>query len=174
MTAAHRGEKALIVPTLINTRNGERKGQRPRAMDSSRPLNTITAIGSQGAVVAGFLARTDMHQSHSRCAYEAGEPLVAAFLARWGDVETQDGLVTLQVGPERFALVDIGMRMLEPRELARAQGFADSYVLTGTRSEQVARIGNSVPPQVVEAVVRAQFAGRRRRGGTTRHVVAAK
>lgn len=58
---------------------------------------------------------------------------------------------------ETYAIVDIGMRMLTPRELARAQGFPDSYILTGTKTEQIARIGDSVPPQVVEAIVRAQF-----------------
>lgn len=48
------------------------------------------------------------------------------------------------------------VRMLRG-ELARCQGFPDSYVLTGTQSNQVARIGNSVPPQVVEALIRANL-----------------
>lgn len=51
----------------------------------------------------------------------------------------------------------IGMRMLQPRELARAQGFPDSYVLTGTQREQVARIGNSVCPHAAAAVVGANW-----------------
>lgn len=42
------------------------------------------------------------------------------------------------------------------RELARAQGFPDGYQLTGTATNQVERIGNSVCPPVAEAVVRAQ------------------
>lgn len=37
----------------------------------------------------------------------------------------------------------------------RAQGFPDSYVLTGTKTSQVARIGNSVPPPIVRALVEA-------------------
>jgi DNA (cytosine-5)-methyltransferase 1 len=73
------------------------------------------------------------------------------------------GLVTVTLGGEEYALVDIGMRMLQPRELARAQGFPDSYILTGTKSEQVARIGNSVCPPVAEALVRAQFPSLARR-----------
>lgn len=48
---------ALIAPTLINTRNGERKGQAPRVHDIRQPFNTITAKGSQGALVAAFLAK---------------------------------------------------------------------------------------------------------------------
>lgn len=52
-------------------------------------------------------------------------------------------------------ITDIGMRMLEPRELARAQGFPDTYKLTGSRRSQVHRIGNSVCPHVASAVLRA-------------------
>lgn len=63
---------------------------------------------------------------------------------------------------DRFALVntDGRMRMLTPRELARCQGFPDDYVLTGTKTNQVARIGNSVCPPVVEAMVRANMGER--------------
>lgn len=46
-------------------------------------------------------------------------------------------------------------RAAKLRELARCQGFPDDYVLTGTKTNQVARIGNSVCPHVVEALVRA-------------------
>jgi DNA (cytosine-5)-methyltransferase 1 len=45
--------------------------------------------------------------------------------------------------------------MLTPRELARAQGFSDDYILTGSNAVQVAKIGNSVCPPIAEALVRA-------------------
>lgn len=67
------------------------------------------------------------------------------------------GVVTVKVDSELYMIVDIGMRMLLPRELARAQGFPDSYVLTGSKTCQVASIGNSVSPVVAEAVVRANM-----------------
>lgn len=60
-------------------------------------------------------------------------------------------------GKADYVLADIGLRMLSPRELARAQGFPDSYRLEGTKSEQIARIGNSVVPQIAEALVRANI-----------------
>lgn len=47
----------LVAPTLINTRNGERKGQAPRVMDIREPYPTVTALGSQGALVAAYLAK---------------------------------------------------------------------------------------------------------------------
>jgi DNA (cytosine-5)-methyltransferase 1 len=70
------------------------------------------------------------------------------------------GLVT--VDGEDFEIVDIGMRMLAPRELFRGQGFPDSYVidpifngrpLTGTA--QVRMCGNSVSPVISRALVAA-------------------
>ena len=68
----------------------------------------------------------------------------------------------IQVG--EYMVVDICMRMLEPRELYNANGFPRSYIIDqdidGTRwpkSEQVARCGNSVPPPFAEALVRANM-----------------
>ncbi len=65
------------------------------------------------------------------------------------------GLVTVSLGGEPYVIVDIGMRMLTPRELARAQGFPETYLLTGSKTSQVARIGNSVCPHVAKALVAA-------------------
>jgi DNA (cytosine-5)-methyltransferase 1 len=64
------------------------------------------------------------------------------------------------VGP--CLVADIHLRMLTPRELARCQGFPDSYILTGSNANQVARIGNSVPPPLIEALVRANYKPARR------------
>jgi DNA (cytosine-5)-methyltransferase 1 len=63
---------------------------------------------------------------------------------------------------DRFGLVVAGVdglrfRMLQPRELARAMGFSDDYVLEGTKRQQVARIGNAVCPSMAEALVRANM-----------------
>lgn len=216
ITAAHRGEKALVAPTLIQTSYGERKGQAPRVLDLHKPLGTVVAGGSKHGLVAAFLAKhfgghttpgtpldrpmdtvtaKDHHNivsafltryhGEKRPAEKARvesleSPLptqtsenrfavVAAFMAKYygadrhgqglGEplhtVPTKDrfGLVTVTIDGEPFVIVDIGMRMLSPRELARAQGFPDSYVLTGTKTSQTARIGNSVPPHFPAAIV---------------------
>jgi DNA (cytosine-5)-methyltransferase 1 len=117
-----------------------------------QPAPTVAAGGGRGgghaALVAAFLARYyGSGGQWSAC----DEPLPT--------VVSHDrfALVTVTIDGEPYVLADIGMRMLQPRELARAQGFPDSYVLTGSKSAQVARIGNSVPPAVVAAIVRAQF-----------------
>lgn len=75
------------------------------------------------------------------------------------------GLVTVTVDGATYVLEDIGMRMLTPRELYTAQGFPADYVIDplvdGKRLSKTAQIrmcGNSVCPQVAEAVVRANLA----------------
>jgi DNA (cytosine-5)-methyltransferase 1 len=65
------------------------------------------------------------------------------------------GLAQAIVNVRTMQIVDVRMRMCTPRELARAMGFPDSFILTGTETEQVARIGNAVPPHLAAAVVAA-------------------
>ena len=70
-------------------------------------------------------------------------------------------LVTVVVDGKTYAIVDIGLRMLTPRELLRAQfgPYAKGYRLDSAKStrDQVRLIGNSVVPQMQEAVVRANL-----------------
>lgn len=77
------------------------------------------------------------------------------------------GLVTIH--GQDYQIVDIGLRMLAPRELFRAQGFPDSYIigddpaqgLTLTKSAQVRMCGNSVCPPMAKALILANFAHER-------------
>lgn len=100
----------------------------------------------------------------------AGARRVAAFLREHG-VEFEGEFATVVTERGTFIIVDLGMRMLTPRELFRAQGFPDSYVIdrawlidpqTGmlterplTKEQQIRMCGNSVCPPVAEALVRA-------------------
>ena len=66
---------------------------------------------------------------------------------------------------EQYQIVDIGMRMLQPHELFAAQGFPADYIFahdaTGnaiTKTQQIAKCGNSVCPPVAEALVKANMA----------------
>lgn len=109
------------------------------------PMGTATGWNKQALVAAFLLKYYQQGGQWSAC----GAPMdtVAA--------KARMGLVTVTIQGEEYVLADIGMRMLQPRELARAQGFDDSYILTGTKSQQVARIGNSVCPPVARAVAGA-------------------
>lgn len=66
-------------------------------------------------------------------------------------------LLTAKADGVRYLIADIGLRMLKPRELARCQGFEDSYKLSGNTTKDVARIGNSVSPYMSRALVAANF-----------------
>ena len=127
------------------------------------PVPTITAIDHHSLVAATLLTN----------ATDNRHALVAAFLTTYygqgGTANRVDkpmpavvtkarhGLVTVTIDGADYVMADIGLRMLEPRELARAQGFPDTYVLEGSKAQQIARIGNSVCPQVAAAIVRANL-----------------
>lgn len=75
-----------------------------------------------------------------------------------------DEILLLEINGDKYFIADIGMRMLEPRELYRAQGFPDDYIIDFdvngkrySRNAQVARCGNAVPPPFAEALVRANL-----------------
>lgn len=134
------------------------------------PLSTVTATDHH-ALVAGSLepapgrsrqvaAFLTTYYGTRSVGQRLGEPLRT--------VTTRDrfGLVYVDIGGEQHLLTDIGMRMLQPRELARAHGFGEDYVLEGTKRAQVARIGNSVPVAPVEAIVRANVETLRRESAT--------
>ena len=86
---------------------------------------------------------------------EAGEPIIYSYYGNAGYSLTTEPLPTITT-KDRFALVDgAGLRMLQPHELRAAQGFPESYVLCGTKSDAVKQIGNSVSPPVAAAITRA-------------------
>jgi DNA (cytosine-5)-methyltransferase 1 len=149
-TIAGNVNKAPVAVWLEKLHGSARVGQ---SVDA--PMPTVTSGGGRGgghaALVAAFL-----------CAYYGTEKDGQALdePARTITAKARLGLVTVHLDGVEYAVVDIAMRMLQPRELARAQGFPDDYIIsTGddTKGDQVARIGNSVCPQVAEALVRANL-----------------
>lgn len=152
------GHHAVCVPTLVQTGCGERKGQAPRVPGLDKPLGTVVAGGGKHALVAGFLAK---HNGKT-----TGQP----FTEPMHTIPTRDryGLVTVDLDGETYVITDIGMRMLQPRELYRAQGFGEDYIIDYgldeqgdrmdfTKTAQVRMCGNSVCPPMAEAIVRANM-----------------
>lgn len=79
-------------------------------------------------------------------------------------VTAQDRFGLVTVGGVDYQIVDIGLRMLEPKELYGCQGFPDDYIIdhdyagnSYPRSEQVKRCGNAVCPPIPAALVRANL-----------------
>lgn len=138
-TTARGTQNQLAAVNLVHMNHGEKQWNA-----ADEPLRTVTT-GGHAALVASFMVR----YFGKSVATPLDRPLPTAC------AEIKDGLVTVSIAGEPYVIVDIGMRMLKPRELARAQGFPDSYKLTGTATSQVERIGNSVCPHVAAALVRA-------------------
>ncbi len=115
------------------------------------PLHTVTTQGNRFAAVAAFLTK---YYGTGAVGQDALDPLgTATARARFGLVA---------VAGEEYRIADIGMRMLQPRELFRAQGFPDSYCIEQdregrpiTKTAQIRMAGNSVCPPLAEAIVRA-------------------
>lgn len=136
-----------------------------RAVDE--PLHTVSAGGTHHGLVEYKLSPE----------HEAGALRVAAFLISYYGTEnisgcdspaptvtTKDrlGLVTVYVKGTPYVIVDICLRMLQPHELYRAQGFPASYIIDKgadgkpfTKTEQVHMCGNSVSPPPMAALARA-------------------
>ncbi|MCO2642774.1 DNA cytosine methyltransferase, partial [Pseudomonas aeruginosa] len=97
-------------------------------------------------------------------------------------VTTKDrlALVTVWISGSPYVIVDIRLRMLKPRELYRAQGFPDSYIIERghngqrfTLSQQVHMCGNSVSPNTMAAYARANDPWKRRLRPRPQQAVAA-
>lgn len=116
------------------------------------PVHTITAGGLHIEEVRAFL----MAYYGASVGQNCDEPLHTV------TTKHRFGLVT--VSGQDYQIVDIGMRMLEPRELFNAQGFPVNYIIdhdsTGkklSKATQVARCGNAVPPDFAENLTRANL-----------------
>jgi DNA (cytosine-5)-methyltransferase 1 len=149
-TITTQGNKhALVTSTLAKLRGTS------NSASTGEPLGTVSAQGFHHAEVRALLLKyygTDQDPN-------LGEPLHT--------VTTKDrfGLVTVQ-GVD-YVIADIGMRMLQPRELYRAQGFPDSYVIDRgadgpalSKAAQVRMCGNSVCPPLARAIVASNYTDR--------------
>lgn len=160
-------------------------GNTSPASDVGDPLPTVTAV-DHNAVCAAYITQFNNHCDGQA----ADDPLntmtaksnhfgeVRAFLVKYygsGDnavscekpaptitVKDRMGLVTVR--GQDYRIVDIGLRMLTPRELFDAQGFPSDYIIdvdadgkSYPKSEQVARCGNAVCPPIPTALVRANL-----------------
>jgi DNA (cytosine-5)-methyltransferase 1 len=151
-TVTAKDHHAVVSAGLVNMHGAERRQSAPRA-----PVPTIAAGGWHMAEVRAFLMKYHGTGGQDQ---SCRDPLHTA------DAHGRFGVVT--VAGEAFRIVDIGMRMLSPRELFRAQGFPESYIIDRradggrlTKTEQIRMCGNSVCPPVAAALVAANYSARR-------------
>lgn len=146
-------QQRLVTSNLIKLRGTSAAHLAGSAASLDEPLHTVSAGGNHMAEVRAFLVQ---YYGNSTDGQSLDGPI--------GTVPTHDrfGLVTVQIDGEAYVIVDIGMRMLTPRELFNAQGFPPDYIIDRdasgapiTKTAQVAKCGNSVCPPLAEALVRA-------------------
>jgi DNA (cytosine-5)-methyltransferase 1 len=125
ITTANRGEHGIVTPFLAKyygTGGAESLGE---------PIDTVTTRDRFGLCQAWLL--------RDSCPPELS-----------GDISP--AMASLLKTMRELGVYDIGFRMLEPDELARAQGFPEGYYLHGTRADQVRQVGNAVCPPVARAL----------------------
>lgn len=139
---------AAVTSHLVKLRGTCRDGQR-----TDEPMPTVTAGGLHVGEVKTLLAVDGYDELRAQQALE--------FLREYCGPDST-GLVTIE--GVVYRIVDIGMRMLQPHELYRAQGFPEWYIIDRdyrgvkyAKDKQVARCGNAVPPPFAEALVRANL-----------------
>ncbi|KQT10991.1 DNA cytosine methyltransferase [Ramlibacter sp. Leaf400] len=183
-TTTTENRHALVTAFLAQFNNHE--GSRPHAgRAADAPLSTVTTSGSHQQLVTSSLVKL----RGTSTAAGADEPLhtisaggthhaeVRAFLQTYYGVDqdtrieeplptvtTRDRFSLVMVHGQPYAIVDIGLRMLSPRELYTAQGFPCEYVIDRgadgrplTKTAQVRMCGNSVCPPLARAIVAANY-----------------
>ncbi|MBR1823285.1 MAG: DNA cytosine methyltransferase [Ruminococcus sp.] len=182
-------KQALTIPYLIQY-HSETSSHEVRGQALTEPIMTVDASPRYGLTAAHIVkyysgdnssacdAPLGTVTTHDRCG------LVKTSLRRyppdsdlghWSEVRellnkycgyglADDEVLIPEINGDPYYISDIGLRMLEPRELYRAQGFPDDYIIdhdykgnSYSRTKQIARCGNAVPPPFAEALVRANL-----------------
>lgn len=182
-TIVTKEEKVLVAPTLIQY-HGEQSEKYVRGQAFDKPLLTTDSSNRYGLVTAWM-----MHYYGTIVGSSINEPLgtitalgqhiaeVQAFLVKYygqgagqelneplHTITTKDRFGLVTVKGNDYQIVDIGMRMLTPRELFNAQGFPADYIIDHdvegkkiTQKSQVAKCGNSVSPLLPTVMVQANL-----------------
>lgn len=185
-TVVAQGVKQALVTAFLAQHNNHRGVEPNPGRDVRDPVSTLSTKPQQAVVTSHLLKLkgtckdgqpvTEPMPTIQAGGWHVGE--VRAFLMKYygtqqdpslrrplSTIRTKDCFALVYIHGEAYQIVDIGMRMLTPRELARAQGFPDSYIIDRgadgrplTKSAQVRMIGNSVCPPLAKAIVKALFA----------------
>lgn len=191
-TVTGEGQHIGAVAAHLVRYNGDLPGAE-RVADLEQPLGTQDTSNRFG-LAASFLARYNGESKEQHVDVPLGTldtrdryAAVEAQLATWSPqieerahqvyalmlkhgysgagLDHERRLVTVTLDGATFVIYDIGMRMLVPRELFRATGFPDSYVIDPigpkgkplTKTAQIRACGNAVPPDFVDAIIGAAF-----------------
>lgn len=176
------GQRHGLVTPFISRQN-----RTPVGHDIKKPIGTITGVNKY-ALATPYMMAID-HTSSKNSSWSIENPLstitsknrhavVAAFLHKYYGVEERQGIDTplhtittrdrfglVEIKGIKYQVMDIGFRMLTPRELYLAQGFPEDYKIniimpngkTLSKAAQVRMCGNSVVPLLAKALVEANY-----------------
>lgn len=149
---------SLVAASLVTMRGTGDDQVRATGGSVEAPLGTVSGGGVHHAVVAAFLQQ---YYSQGGNASAADDPVPAV------TTKARHAVVTVAIDGQSYALADIGMRMLEPRELARAMGFPDWYQFESVAGQALSKqasikmIGNACPVNTVKQLIKAVVLQRR-------------
>lgn len=177
------GQNCLITPTLIQY-HSETSSKEVRGQNIEGPIMTVDGSNRYG-LVTSFLSKfyktgtgQDLREPLHTVTTSAGHfGEVRAFLIKYygqgtgqdvkeplDTITAQDRFGLVTIAGVDYQIVDIGLRMLEPKELYGCQGFPDDYIIDRDyegkeypRTEQVRRCGNAVCPPIPSALVKANL-----------------
>lgn len=178
ITTAKGGAHALVEPFIIEMRGTNPNQLSATSHSISDPIRTVSASGRHHALVepcllpqqSGGVLRP-VSQPVPTVSTSGAIALIEPFLIEYygnGGAESISQPLNTVTCKDRHALVqpefridgkryvlDILFRMLQPHELAAAQGFPVGYQFSGTKSDAVKQIGNAVPRNLSRAIVLA-------------------
>lgn len=163
-------------PFLVMSIDHQSSGPTGGLSGANEPVTTITSK-ARHCLVAAFLAKhyggvvgQPLDKTLGTITSRDHHSLVMAFMLKYygtdqnpllreplHTITSKDRFGLVTVHGERHYIADIGMRMLQPTELFKAQGFPDDVKLIGTKTSQVELCGNSVSPPLAAALVRANL-----------------
>ena len=172
-TVTANNQHMLMTPTLIQYHSETAKDE-VRGQSIEEPIMTVDSSNRYG-LVTSFLHK--YYDGGYKGAGDGHFGEVRAFLVKYygqgtgqdvkeplDTIPTHDRFGLVTIAGVDYQIVDIGLRMLEPKELYGCQGFPDDYIIdhdytgkTYPRSEQVRRCGNAVCPPIPAALVRANL-----------------
>ncbi|HCB1811326.1 MULTISPECIES: DNA cytosine methyltransferase [unclassified Citrobacter] len=167
ITAGGGGKSQLVGAFLAKHYGGNYTGP---GVSMDEPAHSVTTVDHHAVVASHLVKLRGTCRDGQRL--DVPMPTITAGGQHVGEVRTfletycgesdDEWLVTID--GVKYQIVDIGMRMLQPHELYKAQGFPDGYVIDqdyrGNRyakDKQVARCGNAVPPPFARALVEANL-----------------
>lgn len=158
-------QKHALVTAFVAKAYGGPNGNITPGSDLREPLGTITQKDHNNLVSVALERASSSNRSEQVRSFivkyyskgENAESQMQSLNEPLHTITTKARFGLVVVDGIDYAITDIGMRMLAPHELWRAQGFDNPDVTGLTKTAQVELCGNSVSPPVAEAIVRAQF-----------------